>query len=140
DQVLPAGDLSILADLGLEEMELGALAGDLDLYPDEVLASVSERLGFQQAFQRALDSMGEGIPRPAAGAGPGRREDGITRCRPSQLSSSPPRRAGARPRWTRRTPRPSTTWPTRCATRPGRSTPGPRRARCSSSWRPTTSG
>ncbi len=58
DQVLPAGDLSILADLGLEEMELGALAGDLDLYPDEVLASVSERLGFQQAFQRALDSMG----------------------------------------------------------------------------------
>ncbi|MDA2806146.1 tRNA adenosine deaminase-associated protein [Nocardiopsis suaedae] len=58
DQVLPAGDLSILADLGLEEMELGALAGDLDLYPDEVLASVSERLGFQQAFQRALDTMG----------------------------------------------------------------------------------
>ncbi|MFC7327983.1 tRNA adenosine deaminase-associated protein [Marinactinospora rubrisoli] len=58
DQVLPAGDLSILADLGLDEMELGALAGDLDLYPDEVLASISERLGFQQAFQRALDAMG----------------------------------------------------------------------------------
>lgn len=58
DQVLPAGDLSILADLGLDEMELGALAGDLDLYPDEVLTSVSERLGFQMAFQRALDAMG----------------------------------------------------------------------------------
>ncbi|TDQ55494.1 tRNA adenosine deaminase-associated protein [Actinorugispora endophytica] len=58
DQVLPAGDLSILADLGLDEMELGALAGDLDLYPDEVLASISERLGFRQAFQRALDTMG----------------------------------------------------------------------------------
>ncbi|MFC4564408.1 tRNA adenosine deaminase-associated protein [Nocardiopsis mangrovi] len=58
DQVLPAGDLSILADLGLDEMELGALAGDLDLYPDEVLASISERLGFQQAFQRAVDGMG----------------------------------------------------------------------------------
>lgn len=58
DQVLPAGELSILADLGLDEMELGALAGDLDLYPDEVLASISERLGFQSAFQRALDSMG----------------------------------------------------------------------------------
>lgn len=57
DQVLPAGDLSILADLGVDEMELGALAGDLDLYPDEVLASISERLGFQQAFQRALDSL-----------------------------------------------------------------------------------
>ncbi|MBB6121696.1 tRNA adenosine deaminase-associated protein [Nocardiopsis algeriensis] len=58
DQVLPAGDLSILADLGLDEMELGALAGDLDLYPDEVLASVSERLGFAQSFQRVLDSLG----------------------------------------------------------------------------------
>jgi putative tRNA adenosine deaminase-associated protein len=58
DQVLPAGDLSILADLGVDEMELGALAGDLDLYPDEVLASISERLGFQQSFQRALDSLG----------------------------------------------------------------------------------
>lgn len=58
DQVLPAGDLSIVADLGLDEMELGALAGDLDLYPDEVLASISERLGFAQAFQRVLDAMG----------------------------------------------------------------------------------
>lgn len=58
DQVLPAGDMSILADLGLDEMELGALAGDLDLYPDEVLASIAERIGFQQAFQRAVDSMG----------------------------------------------------------------------------------
>lgn len=58
DQVLPAGELSILADLGLDEMELGALAGDLDLYPDEVLASITERLGFQQAFQRALDALG----------------------------------------------------------------------------------
>lgn len=58
DQVLPAGDLSILADLGMDEMELGALAGDLDLYPDEVLSSITERLGIQHAFQRALDSLG----------------------------------------------------------------------------------
>lgn len=58
DQVLPAGDMSILADLGLDEMELGALAGDLDLYPDEVLSSIAERLGCQAAFQRALDALG----------------------------------------------------------------------------------
>ena len=32
DQVLPAGDLSIFADLGLDEMELGAVSADLDLY------------------------------------------------------------------------------------------------------------
>ncbi len=55
DQVLPVGDLSIFADLGVDEMELGALAGDLDLYPDEVLASLAGRLGFAAALERALD-------------------------------------------------------------------------------------
>ncbi len=34
DQVLPAGDLSIFADLGLDEMKLGAVSADLDLYPE----------------------------------------------------------------------------------------------------------
>ncbi|MQA83055.1 MAG: hypothetical protein GEV03_00135 [Streptosporangiales bacterium] len=56
DQVLPVGDMSIFVDLGLDEMELGALAGDLDLYPDEVLSSIAGRLGFGQPFQRALDA------------------------------------------------------------------------------------
>jgi putative tRNA adenosine deaminase-associated protein len=55
DQVLPAGDLSIFADLGIDEMDLGALAGDLDLFPDEVLASIARRLGFGPALERALD-------------------------------------------------------------------------------------
>ena len=56
DQVLPVGDMSIFADLGVDEMELGALSGDLDLFPDEVLASLARRLGFGQALERALDS------------------------------------------------------------------------------------
>jgi|SRR5579875_309344 len=56
DQVLPAGDLSIFADLGVDEMELGALSGDLDLYPDEVLASLAARMGFGPAMERALDA------------------------------------------------------------------------------------
>ncbi|HLX48728.1 MAG TPA: tRNA adenosine deaminase-associated protein [Streptosporangiaceae bacterium] len=56
DQVLPVGDLSIFADLGVDEMELGALSGDLDLYPDEVLASLAGRMGFGQAMDRALDA------------------------------------------------------------------------------------
>ncbi len=55
DQVLPAGDMSIFADLGLDEMELGALSGDLDLYPDEMLASIAARLGFGPAFDRAIE-------------------------------------------------------------------------------------
>jgi putative tRNA adenosine deaminase-associated protein len=56
DQVLPAGDLSIFADLGVDEMELGALSGDLDLFPDEVLATLATRLGFGAAMERALDA------------------------------------------------------------------------------------
>jgi putative tRNA adenosine deaminase-associated protein len=59
DQVLPAGDLSILADLGVDEMELCALSGDLDLFPDEVLASLARRIGFGPMFDRALDAAGQ---------------------------------------------------------------------------------
>jgi putative tRNA adenosine deaminase-associated protein len=55
DQVLPAGDMSIFADLGVDEMELGALSGDLDLYPDEMLSSIATRLGFGPAFERAIE-------------------------------------------------------------------------------------
>jgi putative tRNA adenosine deaminase-associated protein len=56
DQVLPAGDLSILADLGIDEMELGAISGDLDLFPDEMLVGIARRLGFGPALERALDA------------------------------------------------------------------------------------
>lgn len=54
-QVLPVGDLSIFADLGLDEMDLGMIAGDLDLFPDEALAIIARKIGFGQAFGRALD-------------------------------------------------------------------------------------
>jgi putative tRNA adenosine deaminase-associated protein len=56
DQVLPVGDMSIFADLGLDEMDLGALSGNLDLFPDEVLANIARRLGFGPALERALDA------------------------------------------------------------------------------------
>jgi putative tRNA adenosine deaminase-associated protein len=58
EMVLPAGDMSIFADLGIDEMELGALSGDLDLYPDEVLMSIAGRLGFGTPFERAVDTIG----------------------------------------------------------------------------------
>jgi putative tRNA adenosine deaminase-associated protein len=56
DQVLPAGDMSIFADLGVDEMELGALSGDLDLFPDEVINSLARRIGFGAVLERALDA------------------------------------------------------------------------------------
>lgn len=55
DQVLPAGDLSIFADLGFDEMDLGMLAGNLDLFPDEALALLGRKIGFGLALERALD-------------------------------------------------------------------------------------
>ncbi|MGQ0623795.1 MAG: tRNA adenosine deaminase-associated protein [Sporichthyaceae bacterium] len=56
DDVQPAGDLTIFADLGLTAMELGALCDDLELYPDEMLDSIASRLGFAEPYRRALDS------------------------------------------------------------------------------------
>jgi putative tRNA adenosine deaminase-associated protein len=55
DQVLPAGDLSIFADMLLEEWELCAIAGDLDLFPDEAVASIAGRLKFREPMERALE-------------------------------------------------------------------------------------
>lgn len=51
DEPAPAGDLAILADLGLSSAELELLCSDDDLYPDDVLADVAKRLGFGEAFE-----------------------------------------------------------------------------------------
>lgn len=54
DDQLPAGDLSILADLGLGPMDMGALLDDDDLYPDEVLGDIASRLGFGSLYEEAV--------------------------------------------------------------------------------------
>jgi putative tRNA adenosine deaminase-associated protein len=55
DDVWPAGDLSIFSEIGLDEMELGAILADADAYPDEMLLAIADRLGFGEPFERALD-------------------------------------------------------------------------------------
>lgn len=65
DQVLPVGDLSVVADLGLDEMELAAICSRLDIddddddddadHVDDALENIATRLGFGQAVNRALD-------------------------------------------------------------------------------------
>jgi putative tRNA adenosine deaminase-associated protein len=55
DDVWPAGDLSIFSDLGLDEMELGALLSDLDAYADETLLLLARRLGFAEAYERVVE-------------------------------------------------------------------------------------
>jgi putative tRNA adenosine deaminase-associated protein len=53
DQV-PAGDLDLLGDLGLHELEMGLLLDDVDLYPDEILSDVARQLGFGEQFDDAV--------------------------------------------------------------------------------------
>jgi len=56
EDVWPAGDMSIFSDLGLDEMELGAVLADLDAYADEMLLAVAGRLGFAEAYDRAVET------------------------------------------------------------------------------------
>jgi putative tRNA adenosine deaminase-associated protein len=55
EDVWPAGDLSIFTDLGLDEMELGAVLADLDAYADEMLLAIAGRMGFAEVYDRALE-------------------------------------------------------------------------------------
>jgi putative tRNA adenosine deaminase-associated protein len=56
EDVWPAGDLSIFTDLGLDEMELGAVLADLDAYADEMLLAIAGRLGFADVYDRAVEA------------------------------------------------------------------------------------
>jgi len=59
DSPAPAGDLGILADLGMDAMQMGALLDDLDAYPDEMLAEIAERIGIARQFDELV-----GVPTP----------------------------------------------------------------------------
>jgi putative tRNA adenosine deaminase-associated protein len=56
-EVWPAGDLGIFSDLGLDEMELGAILADDDAYADEMLSALTRRLGFVDAYERVVDAL-----------------------------------------------------------------------------------
>ena len=54
DEQVPAGDLSIVADLGMGAMDMGALLDDFELYPDEMLGDVAARLGFGELYDEVV--------------------------------------------------------------------------------------
>ena len=56
DEPQPAGNLAVVADLGMTAMDLALLIDD-DLYPDEVLAAVARRIGFGEQFDAAVDAV-----------------------------------------------------------------------------------
>jgi len=58
DEVWPVGDLGILADLGVDEMELGAVLADSDAYADELLSRIATSLGFGAAWGRVVEPAG----------------------------------------------------------------------------------
>ncbi|WP_194825441.1 tRNA adenosine deaminase-associated protein [Nocardia sp. XZ_19_231] len=51
------GDLGMLADLGLPEPVLSVIIAETDLYPDEQLGMIAQRLGFADEFAAVLDKM-----------------------------------------------------------------------------------
>jgi len=53
DEQVPAGDLSIVADLGMGAMDMGALLDDYELYPDEMLGDIAGKVGFGAQFEEA---------------------------------------------------------------------------------------
>lgn len=54
DDPQPAGDLDIVSDLGMQAMELGVLCDDPDLYPEDVLVDIAQRLGFGDDFEAII--------------------------------------------------------------------------------------
>ena len=57
DDVWPVGDLGVFDDLGLDEMEMGAMLSDLDAYADEMLSALARRLGFSEPFERVVEAL-----------------------------------------------------------------------------------
>ncbi|MCW2600374.1 MAG: hypothetical protein JWM02_2203 [Frankiales bacterium] len=57
DEVWPVGDLGVFEDLGLDEMEMGAILSDVDAYADEMLSTLARRLGFSDAYERVMDAL-----------------------------------------------------------------------------------
>jgi putative tRNA adenosine deaminase-associated protein len=49
----PAGDARLLEEFGMKGEELELLCSDEDLYPDEQLATIAERLGISAQWSRA---------------------------------------------------------------------------------------
>ena len=54
DDIEPAGDLDLLEDLGVSPLLVAELCDDLDLYPDDVFAQLSEHLGFRDQYDAAM--------------------------------------------------------------------------------------
>lgn len=55
DDSEPMGDLAILADLGMSELDLSTLVDDLDRGSDQVLIEIADRINLNPQFQRVAE-------------------------------------------------------------------------------------
>ena len=55
DESQPGGDVDLLVDLGMNVMEIEALASDPELFPDEAISAIAHRLGFGTQFDELYD-------------------------------------------------------------------------------------
>jgi putative tRNA adenosine deaminase-associated protein len=51
------GDLGLLADVGLPEAVLGVILAETDLYPDEQIGMIAQRMGFADELAAVLDKL-----------------------------------------------------------------------------------
>jgi len=56
DEPEPLGDLDLLADMGLSELDLGAIVDDIDLSSDQMVAAIADKLKLGAQFRGAMDA------------------------------------------------------------------------------------
>ena len=57
DEAWPEGDMALLADLGVPEQDMQLIVNEEDLYPDEQLALIAQRAGFEDELHRIIDKL-----------------------------------------------------------------------------------
>ena len=55
DDSQPGGDIDLLSDLGVNAMELEAIAADENMFPDEAIEAIAWRLGFGEEFTEVFN-------------------------------------------------------------------------------------
>lgn len=57
ERVQPAGELSLLSDLGVASVTVASICDQLDLYPEDMLGELAEQLGFTAEYEAAVDAV-----------------------------------------------------------------------------------
>lgn len=57
EEVVVAGSLNLFADFGLHASDIENLCQEIDLYPDEMLATIATTLGFAGQFDAMLEQL-----------------------------------------------------------------------------------